>query len=137
MKHGSLSFQKCKRLRAGELILSGYDNDEIADIVEVSVSAVRKWRKKLKDNGDDISVLHRKTGSGKPSTLSEEQKQQLKAIILGGAIKAGYSTDRWTSKIVADCINKTWLFPSFGLIYQMRCRFRQIVAKCVKNRREG
>ena len=130
MKHGSLSFQECKRLQSGELILRGYDNDEIADIVEVSVSAVRKWRKKLKDNGGDISVLHRKAGSGKPSTLNEEQKQQLKAIILGGAIKAGYSTDRWTSKIVADCIEKTFdvvmaprtvrdLLPTLGLSPQL------------------
>ena len=130
MKHGSLSTQASKRLQAGELILRGYDNDEIADIVEVSVSAVRKWRKKLKDNGDDISVLHRKAGSGKPSTLNEEQKQQLKEIILGGAIKAGYSTDRWTSKIVADCIEKTFdvvmaprtvrsLLPTLGLSPQL------------------
>ena len=129
-KHGSLSTQECKRLLAGELILKDYDNDEIADIVEVSVSSVRKWRKKLKDNGDDISVLHRKAGSGNPSTLNDEQKQQLKEIILGGAIKAGYSTDRWTSKIVADCIKKTFdvvmaprtvrdLLPTLGLSPQM------------------
>ena len=107
-KQGSLSFQESKRLQSGELIFKGYDNEEIADIVEVSVSAVRKWRKKLKDNGDDLSVLHRKCGSGKQSTLTEEQKQHLKEIILGGAINAGYATERWTSKIVADLIHKTF-----------------------------
>jgi predicted transcriptional regulator len=32
----------------GELILKGYDNETIADIVEVTPSAVQKWRKKLK-----------------------------------------------------------------------------------------
>jgi transposase len=129
-KQGSLSSQESKRLQSGELILRGYENDEIADIVEVSVSAVRKWRKKLKDNGNDISVLHRKSGTGKPSRLHEEQKQQLKEIILGGAINAGYFTERWTSKTVADCIEKTFgvemaprtvrdLLPTLGLSPQL------------------
>ena len=103
-KRGSISSQELKRLQAVELILKGYDNDEIADIVEVSVSAVRKWRKKLKDNSDDISVLYRKVGSGPRSTLNEEQQEQLKSIILGGAIAAGYENERWTSKIVSDLI---------------------------------
>jgi transposase len=91
---------------------------------------VRQWRKKFKDNNDDISVLHRKAGSGKPSILNEDQKQQLKEIILGGAINAGYSTDRWTSKIVADLIHKTFdvvmaprtvrdLLPTLGLSPQL------------------
>jgi transposase len=129
-KHGRLSSQELKRLQGGELIHKGYDNDEIADIVEVSVSAVKKWRKKLKNNGNDSSCLSRKPGSGKPSTLNEEQKQQLKEIILGGAIAAGYPTERWTSKIVADLIHKTFdvvlaprtvrdLLPTLGLSPQL------------------
>ena len=129
-KHGSLSSQELKRVQAGELILKGYDNDEIADIVEVSVSAVRKWRKKLKDNSDDVSVLHRKVGSGPRSTLNEEQQEQLKSIILGGAIAAGYENERWTSKIVSNLIHKTFgvvmaprtvrdLLPTLGLSPQL------------------
>jgi transposase len=129
-KRGSLSEQALKRLQGGRLILKGYDNEEIADIVEVSVSSVKNWRKTLREHGDDISSLVRKKGSGRPSRLTDEEKQQLKDIILDGAIKAGYTTDRWTSKIVADLIDNTFdvhlsprtvrdLLPTLGLSPQM------------------
>ena len=102
--HGSLSPQADKRLRGGELILKGYDNDTIADIVEVPPSAVQKWRKKLHENTDDLCCLVRKKGSGSTGKLTEDQKQQLKKMILDGALAYGYPSERWTSKIVAHLI---------------------------------
>jgi hypothetical protein len=63
-KHRSLSLQAIKRLQGGELILKGYDNAEIADIVEVSTCAVKRWRRKPKENDDDLLCLARKQGSG-------------------------------------------------------------------------
>jgi transposase len=129
-KHGSLSRQELKRLQGGEMILNGYDTDEIAEIVGVTDSAVRKWRKKLEAHGDDIACLSRKHGSGPSSLLTDDQKAQLKSIILDGAIKAGYPTERWTSKIVADLIQKKFgiemaprtvrdMLPTLGLSPQM------------------
>jgi transposase len=129
-KHGSLSPQELKRLHGGELILNGYDTDEIANIIGVSESVVRRWRKKLENHDDDITCLCRKRGSGTTSLLTDEQKEQLKQIILGGALAAGYPTERWTSKIVADVIQKTFdvemaprtvrdLLPTLGLSPQM------------------
>jgi len=129
-KHGSLSPQAVKRLRGGELILKGYDNDTIADIVEVTPSAVQKWRKKLKEHSDDLCCLIRKKGSGSHGKLTEEQKQQLKKMILDGALTYGYPSERWTSKIVAHLIRKTFgvamaprtvrdLLPTLGLSPQM------------------
>ena len=129
-KHGNLSSQALKRLQGGELILKGYENDVIADIVEVSTSAVQKWRRKLGKNDHNLLCLLRKKGSGKRPRLTDEQKQRLKEIILGGAVAAGYPSERWTSKIVADCIQKTFgitlaprsvrdLLPSLGLSPQM------------------
>jgi transposase len=50
-KHGSLSPQAIKRQQGVDLIYKGYDSEEIADIVEVTVRTVRRWRKKLQDNG--------------------------------------------------------------------------------------
>jgi hypothetical protein len=41
-----------------------------------------KWRKKLKENADDLCCLIRKKGSGSLGKLAEEQKQQLKKMIL-------------------------------------------------------
>ena len=129
-KHGSLSPQELKRLQGGEMILNGYDTDEIADIVGVSLSAVRKWRKKLEAHDQDITCLCRKQGSGTTSLLTDAQKEQLKQIILGGAIAAGSPTERWTSKTIAEVIQKTFdremaprtvrdLLPTLGLSPQM------------------
>jgi len=129
-KQGSLSAQELKRLQGGELILNGYDNEEISDIVGVSTSAVQKWRRKLAAHDEDITCLCRKHGSGTASLLTAEQKQQLKQIILGGAVNAGYPTERWVSKTVADLIQKTFgitmaprtvrdLLPTLGLSPQM------------------
>jgi transposase len=125
-KHGSLSPQAVKRLRGGELILKGYDNETIADIVEVTSSAVQKWRKKLRENSDDLCCLIRKKGSGSLGKLTDEQKQQLKKMILDGALTYGYPTERWTSKIVANLRENTFgitiaprtvrdLLPTLGL----------------------
>ena len=105
-KHENISPQSAKRLRGGELILKGYDDDDIADIADVSISAVKKWRKKLNEHNDDLLCLVRKKGSGRIPCLNEEQKQELKDIILKGAVAAGYSSERWTSKIAADFIKK-------------------------------
>jgi transposase len=129
-KHGSLSSQAASRLQGGQLILKGYDNDEIIDIVEVSNSSVKRWKRKLRQNSDDLACLAREKGSGRKSKLDDEQKQKLKEIILAGAIAAGYPSERWTSKIIADVIRKTFgvemaprsvrdLLPTLGLSPQL------------------
>jgi transposase len=128
--HGSLSGQAAQRLLGGELILKGYANEVIADIVEVTSSAVQKWRKKLKEHDDDLCCLVRKKGSGSHGKLTEEQKQQLKQMILDGAITHGYPAERWTSKIVAHLLHHKFdvtmaprtvrdLLPTLGLSPQM------------------
>jgi transposase len=97
-------------IRGGGLILRGYDNEEVVVTVGVSVCAVKKWRQKLKKHNDDLHVLVRKKGSGKKPSLTDEQKQQLKDIILAGAIKAGYPCERWTSRSSPMSSGKHLLF---------------------------
>ena len=112
------------------MILKGYDNDTIADVVEVNVRTINRWRQRLKQQNDDLCALARKQGSGRIPRLNDEQKQQLKDLILAGAVAAGYPNERWTSKIVADFIKKEFgvelaprsvrdLLPTLGLSPQM------------------
>jgi transposase len=128
--HGSLSPQALRRLQGGELILKGYDNEDIVDIVGVSVRVVNKWRKKLNEHNGDLCCLVRKHGSGRIPRLNDAQKQQLKETIIGGAVAAGYPSERWTSKTVADVIKSKfdvelkpravrYLLPTLGLSPQM------------------
>ena len=106
-KQGSLSTQEIKRLQGINLIHKGDVNESIADIVDAATRTVRRWRRKLKDSSEK-NTLHRKKGSGRIAKLTDDQKQQLKQIILQGAVKAGYSTERWTSKIIAHLIQITF-----------------------------
>jgi transposase len=128
--HGSLSNQSRNRLQAGELMLKGLDDDEITYILDVILSSVKRWRRKLNLHDNDLSCLVRKKGSGRPPRLSDDEKQRLKEIILGGAVEAGYPSERWTSRNVADLIRDEFevelaprtvrdLLPTLGLSPQM------------------
>jgi transposase len=125
--HGRLSRQATVRLQAGELILRDFDNEEIADILDVSLSSLKRWRKKVESDG--LAALARKSGSGRPAELTQDQFSELKTIILQGAKSSGYLTDCWTSRIVADLIRKKWgveystsnvrkILSKLGLSYQ-------------------
>jgi len=107
-KHGSLSSQAVRRLQGGQLILKDFNAEEIADILDVSESAVYDWKRKLKRQSDELHALARKKGSGRTPKLSDEQKSRLKELILAGAVAAGYPCERWTSRMVADLIAKTF-----------------------------
>jgi len=106
VKQGRLSRQESIRLQAGDLIERGFSNEEIMEFLEVSLSSVQRWRRKVNESG--IHALSRQAGSGKPSSLTPEQLEELKTIINQGACSFGYLTDRWTSRIVADLIRKKW-----------------------------
>ena len=129
-KHGNLSEQSCKRLQGGELILKGLDDADIAHILDVAESTVWRWRKILRENDNNLACLARKKGSGRPPSLSDDEKQRLKERILAGAVQAGYSAERWTSRMVADLIcrefnvemtsrNVRHILPKLGLSPQM------------------
>ena len=107
-KHGSLSSQAVTRLQGGELILKDFDNDEIVEILDVSVSSVKNWRRRLKKKDGELQALARRKGSGRPPILNNEQKQRLREIVLAGAVASGYSNERWTSKMIAEVIRKTF-----------------------------
>ena len=94
------------RLHGGELILRGFDNDEIVEILGVSLSAVKQWRRQIKNGG--LHALARKPGSGRDSELTTDQFNELKTIIQQDARDHGYLTNRWTSRIVTDLIRKKW-----------------------------
>ena len=85
--HGSLSKQAARRLQAGELVLRGFDNDEIMEILGVSLSSLKRWRKAVESDG--LRGLARKPGAGRPAGLTQEQRGELKTIIRQGAVVAG------------------------------------------------
>lgn len=49
--------------------------------------------------------MRRRPTTGRPPRLQGRQKQQLRAILLDGAVKAGFATDIWSGKRVAKVIH--------------------------------
>jgi len=103
--HGRISAQARRHFLAGDLIERGFDNDEIVDITGASLTSVKRWRTKIQSEG--LAGLARQPQSGRPVKLDAIYKAELKTILEGGAIAAGYLSDRWTTKIVADLISKS------------------------------
>jgi putative transposase len=65
---------------------------------------VGAWAKALEAGG--LRRLRRRTGSGRKSKLSADQKERLKRFLDRGALAAGYPTDRWTMVRVCELIQK-------------------------------
>lgn len=85
-------------------MLDGNDVDEVAEIVGASESSVRRWRRAVEKGG--LEALLAKPHPGRKPRLDVKQKQQLIEILLAGPQKAGYSTDLWTCRRVAEVIAK-------------------------------
>jgi putative transposase len=90
------------------MILNGLDDEEIGYALNVSLSSVRNWRRTLASNDHDLTCLVRKTGSGYSSKLTDEQKQEVKKIVLAGAQAFGFPDERWTGHRVAALIRQTF-----------------------------
>jgi transposase len=113
-KYEYLSEQAGRRMRGGEMILKGFDDEEIIEALAASPSSVKRWRAKL-NLTNDLQILVRKEGTGRTPLLSEEQSEQLKTIIAAGAVAAGHGEERWTSRIIAKLIKER-----FGVNYAPR-----------------
>ena len=101
---GSAAELQARRLLAGQLLLEGGYVDEVAEIVGASESSVRRWRRAVEKGG--LEALRAKPHPGRKPRLDAKQKRQLIEILLAGPRKAGYSTDLWTCRRVAEVIAK-------------------------------
>ena len=102
-----------RRLAAGEDLLSGMKEIDVARKYGVNPSSVTRWKQMLEKEG--MEGLKQKKALGKRSKLSGDQQEILKEIILRGAAAYGYKTDLWTLKRVAEVIKK-----EFDVSYHFR-----------------
>ena len=107
---GSAAELETRRRLAGRLLLEGRKIGEVAEIVAASESSVRRWRRDVEKGG--LEALKAKPHLGRKPRLNEKQKQRLTKILLAGPCKAGYRTDLWTCRRVAEVIAK-----KFGVTY--------------------
>jgi transposase len=109
-KKRSAAELEATRFRAAELLRERRSSAEIAHVLGVSVSSVKRWRVAWKQGGK--SALAAKPHPGSQPRLSLDQKQQLVKLLQRGAVAAGYANDLWTCRRVAELVLKT-----FGVKY--------------------
>lgn len=107
---GSAEALEVRRQIAGRLLQGGKGIREVARLVGASPASVFRWKESLERGGKEALIA--KPHPGRPSRLTVEQKEGLKATLLLGPRVAGFTTDLWTLARVAQVIENR-----FGVKY--------------------
>ena len=91
-------------------MLEGRKVSEVAKLVGVSWTAVKRWKVAIDKQG--LDGLAAKPHPGKPPRLSTKQLEKLVAMLKRGPLAAGYETNLWTCPRVAELIRR-----HFGVSY--------------------
>ena len=107
---GSAVELEARRRRAVALLQDGKSNTEVARLVGADLSSVKRWKRAVAAGG--LTVLAAKPNRGRSPKLSPEQRQELAGILRAGPLAAGFRTNLWTCKRVAEIIRQ-----QFGVEY--------------------
>jgi transposase len=110
-----------RRFQGGKMIEQGLRNCEIVGILKCSLSAVKRWRKIVTQQG--LAALVPKPRPGRTPKLDERQLAQLKHFLKQGAMSFGHADANWTSRRVCQLIR-----DQFGIAYSSR-QVRRILHK--------
>jgi transposase len=101
---GSATELEARRRRAAEYFHARKPLPKIAELVGVHLSSVKRWKRAWEDGG--VKALAAKPHPGPTSKLSAKQKDQLVGHLKAGPLAAGYRTDLWTCRRVAEVVRK-------------------------------
>lgn len=107
---GSAAQLEARRHHAVDLLRDGKSNTEVARLIGVDVSSVKRWKRAAAAGGSE--ALAAKPNRGRPPRLTPEQKQELAQIVRAGPLAAGFRTNLWTCRRVAHVIRER-----FGVEY--------------------
>ena len=107
---GSAVELEARRRQAVALLQDGKSNTEVARLVGADLSSVKRWKRAVASGG--LKVLAAKPNRGRSPKLSPAQRQELAAIVRAGPLAAGFRTDLWTCRRVAEVIRQR-----FGVEY--------------------
>lgn len=100
--HGSPLELERRRLRALELLKEGRTPVEVARQLGVDRRSVRRWKAAVRKKGP--GAIRARPAPGRPPRLSSAQRQQLEGWLLQGARAAGFDSELWTCRRVAQVI---------------------------------
>lgn len=107
---GSASELEVRRRIAARMFRDGMRVVDIAEVLGVSTSSVKRWKTAWQDGGEE--ALAARPHPGPQRRLSQDQQQRLLDILSRGARAAGFRTELWTCARIAQVIDRT-----FGVSY--------------------
>jgi transposase len=93
-----------RKLQAINMLEEGDSYRTVADELGVSLNSIVLWARAYRKEG--LDGLLPKSIPGRAPGLSSAQRAKLEHILLRGALKAGYATDLWTLKRIAEVIEE-------------------------------
>jgi transposase len=101
---GSQEELERRRERALALLAEGLTPVEVARRVGVDRRSVRRWKAAHRAGGRQ--ALKAKPVPGRPPKLSQDDKGRLESMLLAGARAAGFASDLWTCRRVAELLSE-------------------------------
>jgi transposase len=101
---------EARRRVAAKLLRRKLGVNRVAKLVDAAPSSVSRWAKTLRKGG--LRALSAKPNRGAKPRLSGGERQRLIRILRCGPLQAGYPTDMWTCRRVAEVIGR-----NFGVWY--------------------
>src|SRR5689334_20680452 len=99
---GSAAELERRRLRAVALVQAGESPSDVARILGVAPSSLRRWRRLARQGGG----LAAKPTFGPRPRLTDQQLDTLEALLREGAVAHGWPNHLWTAKRVAVLIRR-------------------------------
>ena len=106
---GSAELLSDRRRRALKLLGTALSLNEVARRIGCAASSVMRWRNAWRRLG--VDSLKVRFSPGRPRRLTRRQERRLVRILLQGAVANGYRTELWTTKRVAEVIQRTFHMP--------------------------
>ena len=99
-----------QRLDAIRLMNQGRSAKEVAQIKQVDVSSVRKWKRRCDHSG--LAALKAKRHPGPKPKLKPEQTRELTCELIAGPQACGFRRELWTAAMICRLVQRR-----FGVRY--------------------
>ena len=101
---GSADVLESRRRRALALVKQGLSLNAVARRLGCAPSSVMRWVDRHRRHGE--AGVKVRSAPGRPRLLNPRQEAKLLTQLLRGALAHGYSTDLWTTRRIAEVIER-------------------------------
>jgi transposase len=98
----SYALMEVRRRQGVDMHKKGFNQNEIAEALDVSQASVSRWLSWEDKGGDE--ALKSKPHPGPTPKLHEDQKEELAGLLLKSPTEFGFESELWTSPMVAQLI---------------------------------